>query len=465
MEETSEVNNETRPIKKKKTRTKTRNLKNAKIENAIINLLLEVPSIKLLPGYTIQDLYHSITEKHYRNHEIILKQGDPISNIYIVKSGSFLFTINHESISQLSQDIHSFIQYQEITKEPFLEKRKHELTGQYKNNEQIGIFIYEKKKLFGDIEIISGKNTSLFNIYANEDNSALYIIDRIKWVKLTRRIRIPFTQLTLKKIEIIYDRILDVLRGKNYLNFDKMKLFKYKINEQIEITSNFDIYYKKIKKKENELKNELDKYKLNNEKNEIDEREKSKSLRNLQNSKHYLLNLFKFPNILKEDIKSNLEKYLFIPKNKDTQKFCLRNTISKFNIEQDESKNDNMPNNGINIRSLFVTNLINKPIKNYSANNIFDTIKKKSTLRFKENKNENYKVNNNNINSTSLINLNKNKNSIFIKKINKFSKKNLLKSKNTSAENIMNKNENMKNLLLPKNINEVELILLLLLTL
>ncbi|MBQ2132331.1 MAG: hypothetical protein II431_13455, partial [Prevotella sp.] len=49
--------------------------------------------------------YRSISEYHYKIHEVVLKQGDPITNLYIVKSGSFIFKINHESISSVSQDI------------------------------------------------------------------------------------------------------------------------------------------------------------------------------------------------------------------------------------------------------------------------------------------------------------------------------------------------------------------------
>ena len=79
MNENSDIN---RRIKKRISRRKTRNYKNIRNENSIINLILEVPYIKLLPSYIIQDLYHSITEKHYRKHEIVLKQGEPISNIY-----------------------------------------------------------------------------------------------------------------------------------------------------------------------------------------------------------------------------------------------------------------------------------------------------------------------------------------------------------------------------------------------
>lgn len=438
---------------KKKLKLISKAQKKSKKRNSVIDLLLELPFINILPPYTIQEIYHSITQQNYRKNEVVLNQGDTISNLYIVKSGSFILTINHESITKVSQDIYSFIKYQSITEEPFLEKRKYELDGKIKNNEQVSVFIYQKEKIFGDIEIISGRNTSIFNISANEDNSSLYIIDRIKWVRLTRRIRIMFTKMTLKKIEMIYERISNILNGKNYRNIDKMKLYQEKIHDQIEINDNFYIYSQKIEKRENQLKNEVDKYRFN----KIDEKvfkEKSRSLRNFQNNKDYLLKLFKFPNILKEDIKSDLNKYIFTIKEKDTQRFRLRNTISKFNLEQDPSKYNIISNNDQNLNSiLFMTNII-KPKKNYSANNIFELIQTQKdpiSTRLKniisqENKNKSPKNN-----SPSLINFLRN-NKLLSRTIEqKFYSKSISELKNNIKENLLSKK--MDNILLQTFLN------------
>ena len=393
-------------------KNKSKSIKN----NEIINLLLELPYIKILPSYVITELYRSISEYHYKIHEVVLKQGDPITNLYIVKSGSFIFKINHESISSVSQDINSFIKYQKITQEPFIEKRKYELTGEIKNNEQISIFIYQKSKLFGDIEIISGMDTSLFNIISNEENSSLYVIDRIKWVKLTRRIRVMFTRLTLSKLEMIYERIMDVLQGKNNLIIDKMKLLKEKIHEQIKVNNNYDIYSTKIETKEKKLINDLDKYKLNANYNKNCEKEKSKSLRNFQQNKDYLLSLFKYPKILKEDIKSVLDKYLFKIKDKDSQRVKFRKTISNFSKDQDTSQGNLILNNdNKNAQSnLFVTNSL-KLMKNYSANNILESNKTSKIYDTQKLKNVSYKIGNNSKSSfknniydpSSLIDFNK----------------------------------------------------------
>ena len=117
----NEIDNKNKiEINKRKSKLKPKHHVRSANDNNIINLLLDFPFIKILPSYIIQEIHHSITEQHFRIHEVVLKQGDPISNLYIVNSGSFIFTINHESIAQMSQDIHSFIQYQAITEEPFL---------------------------------------------------------------------------------------------------------------------------------------------------------------------------------------------------------------------------------------------------------------------------------------------------------------------------------------------------------
>ena len=118
-----------------------------------------------------------------------------------------------------------------------------------KNNQIISLFIYQRKNFFGDIEIITGKERSLFNIKANEDDSILCYIDKFKWVKLTKRIRIPFTKAAMDKIDRINERLFDILHIKNKNTIDKVKMWKDKINFQIEVNDNYDSCVKRIGKK------------------------------------------------------------------------------------------------------------------------------------------------------------------------------------------------------------------------
>ena len=370
-----------------------KNINNKNNDNdTIINLLIEIPFIKILPTYVIQEICHSISMQKYKKNEYAIKQGEPISNIYIVKSGSFLFSINHQSISNISHNINSFIRYQNITNEPFLEERKYELEGKITNNQQIFLYIYQKKNIFGDIELISGKSNSFFSIRANEDESALCFIDRNKWVHLTKRIRIPFTKITIDKMNRIQRRIEDILTRKNKMIVNKVKMYNDKINYQIEVNDNYDNCIKKIEKKEEKLENELKNIKSKNTYMKLNKLNKSKSVEHFQQNKKSVLNLFKYPNIIKNETRKYLNSYLNYKEKNDLRKFKLNNTKSSLSLNQD-SNNDiiQAPNNlsliynhNNNIKKsdflkykskLFLTNSI-KPlnkVKNRSLNDIFDS--------------------------------------------------------------------------------------------
>ena len=330
--------------------------------DSIINLLIEIQFIKILPTYIIQDICHSISTQKYKKNEYVIKQGEPISNIYIVKSGTFISLINHLSTSNISHDINSFIQYQNITNEPFLEERKYELKGQITNNEQISLFIYQKKNFFGDIELISGKNRSCFSIRANEDDSVLCYIDRNKWVKLTKRIRIPFTKTTIDKMNRINDRMVDILKRKNKNDIDKVKLCNDKINYQIEVNDNYDFCVRKIEQKEEKLEQEIEKIKSKGAYSKLNLKEKTRSLKKLQYNKKNILNLFKYPNILKDETKINLNKYLYNRNNnRELRIFKLNKTKSFFNLSQEDNKNNIQSYSNL---SLLYNNSKNKYIKN-----------------------------------------------------------------------------------------------------
>ena len=358
-----------------------------------INLLIEIPYLKILPTYAIQDICHLIYTKKYKKNEYVLKQGEQISNIYIVKSGSFISSINYSSISNISYDINSFIHYQNITNEPFLEERKYELDRKMKNNQIISLFIYQRKNFFGDIEIITGKERSLFNIKANEDDSILCYIDKFKWVKLTKRIRIPFTKAAMDKIDRINERLFDILHIKNKNTIDKVKMWKDKINFQIEVNDNYDSCVKRIGKKEKRLKEQLKKYKQKEKDKKLNIKEKSKSLRDFNYHKNYILNLFKYPNILKNETKEYINKYLNKGNKRNEQRlFKLNKTKSLLNINQYINKNNiNSSNNNLSLINS------NKKIKNP------EILKLKSKL-FLTNSIKNNKFKNNSMDMIDILN-------------------------------------------------------------
>ena len=433
--------------------------------DSVLNLLIEIPFMKLLPIYTIQDICRLISIKTYKKNEFVLKQGDPISNLYIVKSGSFLCTINRLSSSNISHDINSFAHYQNITNEPFLEERKYELKGKITNNEEIPLFIYHKQSFFGDVELVTGKTQSSFTIQANEDESVLCYIDRNKWIKFTKRLRIPFTRVTIDKLNRINERILDIIKRKNKMDIDKIKMYTDKINYQLEVNDNYDYYAKKIEEKEQKLQEELEKFKS---KRSLKLKEKAKSLKNFQYNKKYILDIFKYPNILKNETKNYLEKYMNNSHNKkDIRKVKLIKTKSLFDMNQDTNKSIQLSNNKSllyrkkNLKNsdflkskskLFLTNTIkSNKLKNNSMNDIFISYGKNNNNKYNsliEQKNSTIISRNQNsfVNNSSLINMDeskfKNFSNLIIKNI--FNKNKKISSVTADTTNQENNNKNKK---------------------
>ena len=137
---------------------------NTKSSDNIFDLLMEIPIIKELPFTTIKILNNEFIKKVYKKNEYIIKQGEEIDDIYLIIKGSFVLTLNHYREYNVEQDIDTFIKYQNITQEPFNIDRNYEIKGKINKNEEIELFIYQKKNFLGDIEIVSNKKNSLFKI-------------------------------------------------------------------------------------------------------------------------------------------------------------------------------------------------------------------------------------------------------------------------------------------------------------
>ena len=73
-------------------------------------------------------------------------------------------------------------------------------------------YLYIKEKnCFGDIEIVSNKKYSLFNIKANEDNSIVSIMERKRWCGVIDK----FNKIISNKIDILHKRIKEIILKKN----------------------------------------------------------------------------------------------------------------------------------------------------------------------------------------------------------------------------------------------------------
>ena len=287
----------------------------------------EIPIIKELPFTTIKLLNNEFIRKAYKKNEYIIKQGEQINNIYLIIKGSFILTLNHCREYNVEQDIDTFIKYQNITEEPFNTDRNYEIKGKINKNEEIELFIYTKKNFLGDIEIVSNQKNNLFNTKSNEDNSVLCVMEREKWCSIIKKILDKFGKIVENKLDIIQERINGILTKKQKLKYDKLKLSHERIYYQIVVNNNYDICSDKLNNINKETKNNminrsskiyrkkyffkknvsLIKSKRNKEKiSKI--KEKSKSVLNLSKCKNRVMDLFKFPVIIKNETKSNFKQ-------------------------------------------------------------------------------------------------------------------------------------------------------------
>ena len=368
------------------------NNNNIKPNENIFDLLMEIPIIKELPFATIKLLNNEFIKKVYKKNEYIIKQGEEINDIYLIIKGSFVLTLNHCREYNVEQDIDTFIKYQNITEEPFNTDRNYEIKGKINKNEEIELFIYQRKNFFGDIETVSNQKNSLFNIKSNEDNSVLCVMEREKWCSIIKKILDKFGKIVENKLDIIKERINVILTKKQKLKYDKLNLSHERIYCQIIVNNNFDICSDKLNNINRGTKNNLInrkaksnrrkyfikknisiiKNKRNKEKNSKN-KEKSKSVLNLSNCKNRVMELFKFPVIIKNETKSNFKHFFD----------SLYSKKDKKRVKLNETKIDSVPIYINRFRHIFDMNSKQKCeflnfMKNYLDNNYNNEVKNDS---------------------------------------------------------------------------------------
>ena len=284
-----------------------------------LDIISEIPFIKNLNYVMRNELAQLLKEKSYKLNEYLIKQNDPINDIFIILKGKFIVSLNHQVEFNVDHDIDTFINYQNITKEPFNVDRKYELTGKINKKNEINLIIYNIRSFFGDIELLAKKNKSLFNIKCIEADSIIGIINRKNFSNIIDKVMLEFRQNTELKLDMIQNRLEEIINQKNNLFYSKIKLSKERIAYQLSINHNYKLILDKlnrIKKKINE--NSLNK--ISNIKIDISNlSEQRNSYQNLNSTKNKpimnkskseinncekkVINLFMFPTVLKNDTK------------------------------------------------------------------------------------------------------------------------------------------------------------------
>ena len=122
-------------------------LSNATIKPQDINkkleIISEIPLFNDLSYGLFSFLNEELKEKHYKKNEYVIKQNDPINDIYLTIKGKFILTLNHQIEYDVEHDINTFINYQNITSEPFNNDRGYEILEEFKEASQIILYVRE----------------------------------------------------------------------------------------------------------------------------------------------------------------------------------------------------------------------------------------------------------------------------------------------------------------------------------
>ena len=273
-------------------------LSNATIKSQDINkkleIISEIPLFNDLSYGLFSFLNEELKEKHYKKNEYVIKQNDPINDIYLTIKGKFILTLNHQIEYDVEHDMNTFINYQNITSEPFNNDRGYEITGKMDFKNELDLFIYDTKNFLGDIEMFANSKISIFNIKAIEDDSIIGIIDRKHFFEIIEKVVEEFKENVENKLEMIYQRIKDILNQKIDLNYDELKIKKERISYQLFVNHNYDLIFEKFKRIKNRLLNNKNKNINHNKTKNIKQHEKEKN--------------FHKKNITRKNIKSHLEK-------------------------------------------------------------------------------------------------------------------------------------------------------------
>ena len=348
----NELNENNKTIKPSLSNSNIRQETNKKLE-----VISDLTITKDLPFNMLNLFIEHLKEKTYKKNEYIIRQNDPITDIFLIIKGKFILSLNHQVQFDVEHDINTFINYQNITKEPFNTERNYEITGKINTTNELDLFIYDIRNFFGDIEMLANYDKSLFNIKAAEDFSVLGIIDRNIFLEIIEKVKEEFRVDVENKLDMIQERIMDILNQKIDLNFDKLKVNKERISYQLSINHNYKLIIEKLSKikkklgnnkniksnKINQLKlhsklkpfnrkrnsiiqnhNSKTKYNLNKRNKPIINR--SQSVLDINNYEKKVMNLFQFPTVLKNDTKIIFDKFF--------NGIFDRHNIKKFNLDK-----------------------------------------------------------------------------------------------------------------------------------
>ncbi len=135
----------------------------------------------------VRNIYHIISKRNCKKGEILCKKGDPFTNLYLIKSGSFQISFKSNIKIFNDFDLTSFDDKKTIKRFPSCIS-KYEIKDSYNDFYEYKIINCGRREIIGDIEYAYSSNKYYFDVRCEVDNSLLLAIpiDKFEQIALNK---------------------------------------------------------------------------------------------------------------------------------------------------------------------------------------------------------------------------------------------------------------------------------------
>ena len=174
----------------------------------------------------LRNIYHIINKRNCKKGEILCKRGDPFTNLYLIKSGSFQISFKSNITIFNDFDLTSFDDKNTINRFPSCIS-KYEIKDSYNDFYEYKIINCGRREIIGDIEYAYSSNKYYFDVKCEVDNSLLLEIPINKFEQIAlHKLKKCLIESGQEQIKY-YNKRINEIREINKKRKDKKN--KYKI--------------------------------------------------------------------------------------------------------------------------------------------------------------------------------------------------------------------------------------------
>lgn len=368
----------------------------------------------------INNIYNSIKEKRLFRGETLVKNGDYLDRIYIIRKGFFQVNLNiKQKIKNLFNDLNYFGNFNMKEKS---ENIKYELKNYYYKNEKYKIVTYGEGEIIGDIETFLGRNYFLTDIFCNTDSSLVYEISFTDFnLYSNKTMKEALNREGKQKLDYFRERIRSIktINSKKLNNANKFKeIISNKLEEEkgqifnkMENRKNDKLKYEKKQRKK--LKTSFVNFKLKKLVDQLSLQQCTGINLNLNNKYYTYKNNSekhnKYRIKYKNKIKEEFEMFHTSIKNTDfilmqSTEFLTKDVREKIENQDNEENQDNIDKSINNLETNY-----SQYVKTKNSNSInYNSIKKmfKSKDKIINNEKNNKKISSGNLKNFKHFNSN-----------------------------------------------------------